>query len=147
MKRGKIEGSAMDSRMRMRDKSEDDFEGGKPQLWGPVRSRCSTNCSSTFAKIDIPLPLKFVDQHLLDSKLVASTPLNPMQPLFPMWYNPNKRFEYHRRISDHLVEQLQEFQESSLEDSEREASWISERWVIGHIIPQKSSEWQVIENA
>jgi hypothetical protein len=32
MKRGKIEGSAMDSRMRMRDKSEDDFEGGKPQL-------------------------------------------------------------------------------------------------------------------
>jgi hypothetical protein len=45
-----------------------------------------------------------------------------MQPLFPMWYNPNKRFEYHRRISDHLVEQLQEFQESSSEDSEREAS-------------------------
>jgi hypothetical protein len=32
--------------------------------------------------MDIPYPLEFVYQHLSDSRLVALTPLNPIQPLF-----------------------------------------------------------------
>jgi len=52
---------------------------------------------NVFAKIDIPRPLKFVYQHLLRPRLVVLTPSNPMQPLFPTWYNPDKRCEYHGR--------------------------------------------------
>jgi len=55
-------------------------------------------CSNVFAKIDIPLLLEFVYQYLSGPRLGALTPPNPMQPLFPMWYNPSKRFEYHRGI-------------------------------------------------
>ena len=44
----------------------------KPQLCCLVKSRSSINCSNVFAKIDIPLPLKFVDQHLPDSRIVLS---------------------------------------------------------------------------
>jgi len=71
MKRGKIEGSGTDSRTMMRDESEDDFEGGKPYLWGPVRSRCSINYSSTFVRIDFPMLFEFIYQHLPDSRLFA----------------------------------------------------------------------------
>jgi hypothetical protein len=45
----------------------------KPQSFCLVRSCHNINCSNVFAKIDIHLPLKFVDQHLLDSRLVAPT--------------------------------------------------------------------------
>jgi hypothetical protein len=79
---GKIKGSAMDSRTMMRDESEDNSEVGKPYLCGLAMSQCSINCSNVFAKIDIPLPLNFVYQHMLDFRLVTSTPLNPIQPLF-----------------------------------------------------------------
>jgi len=48
--------------------------------------------NNVFSKIDIPLPLKLVYQHLSNSRLVASTPLNQMQPLFSRWYNPNEMF-------------------------------------------------------
>jgi len=46
MKRGKINGSIMDSRTMMRD----DYEGGKPYLCGLVRSHYSINCSNVFVK-------------------------------------------------------------------------------------------------
>jgi hypothetical protein len=46
MKTGKIEGSVMDSRTMMRD----DSKGGKPYLYGLVRSCCSINCSNVFVK-------------------------------------------------------------------------------------------------
>jgi hypothetical protein len=41
-----------------------------------------------------------------------------------MWYNPNRRFEYHGGISGHSVEQLQE---SSLEVGEQKMRGICER--------------------
>jgi hypothetical protein len=41
------------------------------------------------SKIDIPLSLEFVYQHLLDFELVTPTPSNPIQPLFLRWYNPD----------------------------------------------------------
>ena len=57
---GKIEGSAKDSRIVMRDESGDDSEGGKPWLCGLVKSHSSINYSNVFAKDwHIPLPLKF----------------------------------------------------------------------------------------
>jgi len=82
MKMGNIEGSVMDSRTMIRDELEDNSEVGKPCLCGLAMSHCSINCSTVFAKIDIPPPLDFVYQHMSDSRLVAPTPLNPMQPLF-----------------------------------------------------------------
>jgi hypothetical protein len=45
-----------------------------------------------------------------------------MQPLFSRWYNSNKRFQYHGVFLGHSVEQLLEFQESSPEIGEQEAS-------------------------
>jgi hypothetical protein len=80
--RGKIEGSAMDSRTMMRDESEDNSEGGKCYLYDLAMSHCSISCSNIFSKIDISPPLDFVYQHMSDSRLVASTPLNSIQPLF-----------------------------------------------------------------
>jgi hypothetical protein len=79
MKRGRIEDSATDSRTIMKDESKDDSNDGKPQLCGLTRSHCSINCSNVFAKIDIPRPLEFVHQHLLDFRLIALTPPNPIQ--------------------------------------------------------------------
>jgi hypothetical protein len=88
MKRGKIKGSAMDSRTMMRDESEDNFEGGKPYLYGLARSHYNINCSNVFAKIDIPRSLEFVYQHLSDPGFIALTPSNPIHPSFSRWYNP-----------------------------------------------------------
>jgi hypothetical protein len=101
---GKIEGSNMDSRTMMRDKSEDNSEGGKCYLYGLVMSHYSINCSNVFAKIDIPRPLKFVYKHLLRPRFVVPTPSTPMQPLFPRWYNPDKRCEYHGGVLGHSFE-------------------------------------------
>jgi hypothetical protein len=98
---GKIKGSAMDSRTMMRDESKDNSEVGKPYLCGLAMSHCSINCSNVFAKIDIPPPLDFVYQHMSDSRLVASTPLNLIQPSFSRWYNPDKRCEYHGGVLGH----------------------------------------------
>jgi hypothetical protein len=80
------------------------------------------------SKVDIPMRLEFVYQYLLGSRLIAPTPSNLMQPPFPIWYNPDKRYEYHGRVLGHSFEQLQEFLESSLKDSEQEASCVSEKW-------------------
>lgn len=113
MKRRKIEGSIMDSKTIMRNESEDNSKGGKPYLCGLAMSHYNINCSNVFAKIDIPQPLEYVYQHLLDSGLIALTPSNPIQPPFPRWYNSDKRFEYHWGILRHPVEQLHKFQESS----------------------------------
>jgi hypothetical protein len=98
---GKTEGSNMDSRTMMRDKSEDNSEGGKCYLYGLAMSHYSINCSNVFAKIDIPRPLKFVYQHLLRPRFVVLIPSTPMQPLFPRWYNPDKRCEYHGGVLGH----------------------------------------------
>jgi hypothetical protein len=60
MKMGNIEGSVMDSRTMIRDELEDNSEVGKHCLCGLAMSHCSINCSTVFAKIDIPPPLDFV---------------------------------------------------------------------------------------
>jgi hypothetical protein len=53
-------------------------------------------------EIGIPLPLDFVDQHLLGSELIASTLSNPTQPQFSRWYNPDMRYEYHCGVLSHF---------------------------------------------
>ena len=50
-----------------------------------------------------------------------------MQPPFLIWYNLDKRCEYHGGVLGHSFEQLQKFQESSPKDSEQEASCVNER--------------------
>jgi hypothetical protein len=47
---GKIEGSAQDSRIMMRDELGDDSEGEKPWLYGLVKSHSRINYSNVFAK-------------------------------------------------------------------------------------------------
>lgn len=56
------------------------------------------------SKIDILLPLEFVSQHQSNSKFVALTPSNLIQPLFPRWYNPNERCEYHVGVLSYSIE-------------------------------------------
>jgi hypothetical protein len=51
MKRGKIAGSVMNSRITMRDGSKDNSEGVKPYLYGLARSHYNINCSNVCAKI------------------------------------------------------------------------------------------------
>jgi hypothetical protein len=70
-----------------------------------------------------------------------------MQPLFPRWYNPNKRFEYHRGFLGHTVEQLPEFQESSPEIGEQRWAEFVEDDVINHFVTRTSLEWQDIKIA
>jgi hypothetical protein len=57
------------------------------------------------SNIDIPLPLEFVYQHLLDSRLIALVPSNIMQPTFSRWYNLDERCEYQGRVLSHLVDE------------------------------------------
>jgi hypothetical protein len=61
------------------------------------------------SKIDIPLPLEFVYQHLLDSRLITPTSSNSIQPLFPRWYNPDKICEYHGGVLGHSIENCKNF--------------------------------------
>jgi len=141
----KIEGLAMDSKTMIRDESEYNSEGGKPYLCGLAMSHCSINCSNVFAKIDIPSPLDFVYQHLSDARLIASTPLNPVQPLFlcgiiqtrdvnimvgswAIHLNSCKIFKNRDRmmVSKKRVEFVKDY-------------------VINHIVTRTSSDWQKIK--
>jgi hypothetical protein len=98
----------------------------KPQLFCLVRSCHNINCSNVFANTDIPLPLKFVYQHLPDSRLVALTPLNHMQPLFSRWYNPDEMFILLWVPRPFQLNSCN--QESRPDDGEQEASWVCEWW-------------------
>jgi len=93
-----------------------------------VRNLGSAVQSGLAVSIIIPLPLDFVYQHLPDSRLVASTPLNHMQALFPRWYNPDEMWISLWVSSASSIQQLQEFQELRPNDGEQEASWVCERW-------------------
>ena len=55
------------------------------------------------SKIDIPLPLEFAFQHLLDSGLIVVPLSNLMQPPYSMWYNLDERCEYQGGVLGHLV--------------------------------------------
>jgi hypothetical protein len=101
-------------------------------VMGPVRSRCSINCASVFAKIDILLPPKLADQHLLDSRLVAPTSTNCMQ--LP-WYNSNKMW-----ISWWVP---RPFQLNRCKTFKNWAKFVKDD-VIDHFIARTSSEWRVI---
>jgi len=130
----------------IRDELEDNSEGGKPYLYGLAMSHYSINCSHVFAKIDIPPPLDFVYQHLSDSRLVTSTPLNPIQPLFlggiiqtrdlnimvgswAIHLNSCKNFKNRDRMM--VSKKRVEFVKND---------------VINHIVTRTSSDWQKIEN-
>jgi hypothetical protein len=119
----------------------------KPQLFCLVRSCHNINCSNIFAKIDIPLPLKFVYQHLPDSRLLASTPLNHMQPLFPKRYKPDEMW---RSLGVPRPFQLNSCKNFKNRDrmmvSKKRVEFVKDD-VIGHIVTRTSSEWHVIEIA
>ncbi|XVF48090.1 hypothetical protein PTKIN_Ptkin03bG0163200 [Pterospermum kingtungense] len=50
-----------------------------------------------------PFPVNYTQLYpqLLERHLVAPAFTKPFQPLFPKWYNANKKCEYHRDISRH----------------------------------------------
>ena len=131
----------------MRDESKDDTQGEKPCLSDSVKVCCSINYSNVFVKIDIPPPLDFVYQYMSDSRLVASTPLNPIQPLFlgdiiqtrdvnimvgswAIHLNSCKVFKNQDRM---MV-------------SKKQVEFVKDD-VINHIVTRTSSDWQKIENA
>jgi len=104
----------------------------KPQLFCLVRSCHNINCSNVFAKIDIHLPLKFVDQHLLDSRLVA--------PLRQIACNHRgiiqTRCEYHGGfLGPFLLNRCKSFKNW--------AEFVKDE-VIDHFVARTSSKWRVI---
>ena len=61
------------------------------------------------SKIDIPLPLKFVYQYLLDFGLLTLTLSKPLQLPFPTWYDLDQRCEYHGGVLGHSIENCKSF--------------------------------------
>jgi len=82
-----------------------------------------------------------------DSRLVALTPLNHMQPLFSRWYNPNEMF-----ISLYVPRpfQLNSCKNFKNQDrmmvSKKRVEFVKDD-VIDHIVIRTSLDWQKIENA
>jgi len=88
----------------------------------------------------------FFYQYLPDSRLVASTPLNHMQPLFPRWYNPDEMW-----ISLWVPRPFQLNSGKNFKNWDRmmvskQVEFVKDD-VIGHIVTRTSSDWQKIENA
>ena len=68
----------MDFRTITRDESKDYFQVGNLSCVVQSGLAVASTTQMSLLKIDIPLPLKFVHQHLLDSRLVSLTPSNPI---------------------------------------------------------------------
>ena len=68
----------MDFRTITRDESKDYFQVGNLSCVVQSGLAVASTTQMSLLKIDIPLPLKFVYQHLLDSGLVSLTPSNPI---------------------------------------------------------------------
>ena len=144
---GKIEGSSMDSWTMIRDESEDNSEGGKPYLCGLAMSHYNINCLNVFAKIDIPPPLDFVYQHLSDSRLIALTPLNPIQPLFLGGIIQTRDVNIMVRSWAILLNSCKNFKNRDrMMVSKKRVEFVKDD-VINHIVTRTSSDWQKIENA
>ena len=41
---------------------------------------------------------------LLQNQLIARVPMEPHKPLYPMWYDPNSRWDYHCGAQGHSTE-------------------------------------------
>jgi len=112
-----------------------------------VRNLGSAVQSVLAVSIIIPLPLDFVYQHLLDSRLVASTPLNHMQTLFPRWYNPDEMWIslwVPRPVQVNSCKNFKNWDRMMV--SKKQVEFVKDD-VIGHIVTRTSSDWQKIEKA
>ena len=107
IKMGKIEGSTMNSRTIRTNESEDDFQLGNLGYVSGLAITSTTQMS--LSKINIPLPLEFVYQYLLDSEILTLTLSKPMQPPFSRWYDLNQRCDYHNRVLGHSFENYKNF--------------------------------------
>ncbi|MBA0786315.1 hypothetical protein Gotri_025441 [Gossypium trilobum] len=52
----------------------------------------------------IPMSYKKLYQSLFDAHIVSSFYLNPLQPLYPKWYDANAQCDYHVGITGHSIE-------------------------------------------
>ncbi|XP_061359320.1 uncharacterized protein LOC133303422 [Gastrolobium bilobum] len=48
-------------------------------------------------------------QRLFDAHLISESPVRPMQPPFPAWYNPNSTCRYHMGVAGHSIEDCEAF--------------------------------------
>jgi len=72
-----------------------------------------TNCFLHLCqKTDKHLPFKY-HQYLLNIKCITLSPSDPIQPLFPIWYSPNEKCEYHDGIFGHSTGNHKNFKISS----------------------------------
>ena len=116
----------MDSITVMRVESEDDSQLRKPQLFCLVRSCYNISCSNVFAKDRHSFAMWVYLLASARSQTQCMTPTKPMQPLFSRWFNLDKRCVVMVGSSAISNEQLQEFQEASLEVGEQETSGVCE---------------------
>jgi len=107
----------------------------------------SINCLNVFVKIDIPLPFDFVYQHLSDSRLVASTPLNPIQPLFLGGMIQTRDVNIMVRSWVIHLNICKIFKNRDrMMVSKKQVEFVKDD-VINHMVTRTSSNWQKIENA
>ncbi|XP_017984344.1 PREDICTED: uncharacterized protein LOC18586957 [Theobroma cacao] len=52
----------------------------------------------------IPVPYTTLLPQLIENRLLARTPLEPLRPPFPKWYDPNAHCDYHFGIQGHSIE-------------------------------------------
>ena len=48
-------------------------------------------------------------QRLFDAHLISPNPVRPMEPPFPVWYNPNLTCKYHMGVAGHSIEDCEGF--------------------------------------
>ncbi|XP_052489921.1 uncharacterized protein LOC128042569 [Gossypium raimondii] len=61
-----------------------------------------------------PIPITYEElfQKLIDAHIVSPFYLEPMQPLYPKWYDMNAQCEYHAGIPGHSIENCTEFKKA-----------------------------------
>ncbi|XP_017972276.1 PREDICTED: uncharacterized protein LOC108661075 [Theobroma cacao] len=52
----------------------------------------------------IPVPYTTLLPQLIENRLLARTPLEPLRPPFPKWYDPNAHYDYYFGIQRHSTE-------------------------------------------
>ena len=122
IKIGKIKGPIMNSKVMIKHELGNDSQI-RNLVW--LDLTISSGAHTPLSKINIPLPLKDIYQHFLNTRHVTLAPLDPIKPSFSRWYNPNEKW-----ISwwdpRPFNQKLQEFQISSSEVSEQRISWVCE---------------------
>jgi hypothetical protein len=88
IKIGKIKGPIVNSKVIIKHEL-----GNDSQIRKPVRLdlTISSGAHTLLSKINIPLPLKNIYQHFLNTRHITLAPPDPIKPLFSRWYNPNEK--------------------------------------------------------